>query len=119
MDVVVGEHGVAGGDGIPSRLELMGTEVARLERVVGGELLILDIDGLDGLEGGGQIPVVEQRRVEAEPLFAHQLLGVEATLGVFELGVPFRWDLADAAVVGHRYAPRVFQSSANSRQSSV
>ena len=51
---------------------------------------------------GRQVPVVEQRRVVGEALDAHQLLGVQAAVGVAELGVPLARDLADLAVVRHR-----------------
>src|SRR6266511_465545 len=57
---------------------------------------------LGGDDRGRQVPVVEERGVAGEALLAHQLLGVEAAVGLAELGVPFGGYLADAAVVGHR-----------------
>ena len=56
----------------------------------------------------GAMPVVEQGRVGGEALLAHQLLGVEAAVGLAELGVPLARHLADAAVVRHlasRFVP--------------
>ena len=90
----------------PAGVELVGLQVARLERQVrrpastaGG------VERLGGDDRGRQVPVVEQRRVGGEALLAHQLLGVEAAVGLAELGVPLARDLADAAVVRHRLPP--------------
>ena len=105
-DVVVGqqvlpaEHRV-GAAGV----ELVGPQVAGLERQVRrpgagrrGELL-------GGHDRGRRVPVVEQGRVGGEALLAHQLLGVEAAVGLPELGVALAGHLADAAVVRHRRLP--------------
>src|SRR6266508_631267 len=47
---------------------------------------------LGGDDRGRQVPVVEERGVAGEALLAHQLLGVEAAVGLAELGVPFGGD---------------------------
>ena len=48
-DVAVRQHGVTRGHGVAARLELMGAEVAWLEWMIRGELLVFDVDGLDRL----------------------------------------------------------------------
>src|SRR5262245_22837130 len=53
----------------------------------------------------GQSLVVQQRRLAVEPLDAHQLFGVQATVRTAKLGVSFVWDLPDCAVVRHQQAP--------------
>src|SRR5690242_3197860 len=59
----------------------------------------VELGGVD--DRGGQVAVVEQRRVGREAFLAHQLLGVEAAVGLTELRVPLSGDLPDAAVVRH------------------
>ncbi len=51
--VVVDEEEVAVGDRIAPRLQFMGSEVPRPERMVGCDLLVFDLDSVDRLQRGG------------------------------------------------------------------
>ena len=85
-------------------------EVARQQRVVGGGAQVADAPVAVLGDRRGDVAVVEQAGVGAEPLLAHQLLVVElahlAAPGRSPvLGVPLRGDAAHRLVVRHWLCP--------------
>jgi len=52
-------------------------------------------------DAGGRVAVVEQGIVVGEPLGGEELLGIEAAVGLAELGVALMGDLTQAVVLWH------------------
>ena len=66
--------------------------------------LIGQIPRLGRHQGGGRVAVVQQRRGAREALGAHQLLGVQPTVGTAELGVALLGHVSDGSVMRHLHS---------------
>ena len=99
--VLVGQQQVPPRHDVPADLEVVGLQVPGRQRVVGRELVGLDLHRLDVDDRRRRLAVVQQRRVRREALGPRQLLGVQAPVGAAELGVTLARHLPELAIVRH------------------
>jgi hypothetical protein len=103
-DVAVEEERHSPADGVTRRVQILRIHEPMPMRAAGLVRAALDAHVahlLDRVRLGRRRVMVEEARAPAEALDAEQLLGKQAAVGLAELGMALRWNLAYPAVVRH------------------